>query len=260
MDDSKQLSFVIKDKVFGENLSPSNITLPLLKDFTNQVMTFLRGSTRPDLGVVKAKIIEGSLAVATIDTTDILSEAYEDYQVIKSEGDLGSIDPARARVVELWQDEAKKGANRIYELFSGATTAASAKVVISSETDFKVKAELWVDVELYIYGKIFDLGGKNKPNVHIELENGTSIKVGAEQSVLFKDDENRLYKDQLVRITAKRNIKTGRIKDEQLISFERYDPEFREDEYEQIARKAMVAWRSVKDVTRWVEDLRGHSV
>lgn len=260
MDESKKISFAVKDVVLGEDLSPSNLTLPLLGEFIEQVTTFLRGSGRPDLGEVRTSIKKGSLAVVAENPTGILDDAFKDYEWAQQNDSLDLLDPVRARVIEQWQTEARNNENRIYELFFGETKQEITPVfTISSDTDYKAKKEVWVDVELYLYGKIYDLGGKSKPNVHIELENGRSIKIGTHASMLTGDKENRLYKEQLVRIKAKRNIDTHELKDEQLISFEHYNPVFNEDEFEKIAKKAKVAWQSVKNATEWVENLRGSS-
>lgn len=260
MKESKKISFAIKDKVLGEELTPSNLTLPLLSEFVEQVTTFLRGSGRPDLSEVKTSIKKGSLAVVVENPVGTLDDAFKDYQTIQRTKTLDFVDPVRARVVETWQKAADSSEDRIYELFFGEAKSEDTTLTISDETDYKASQETWVDVELYLYGRIYDLGGKNKPNVHLELENGKSIRVGTKASILLDDNENRLYKDQLVRIKAKRNIATKELKDERLISFEHYDPTFDQDEYDKIAKKAQIAWQSVKNPTGWVESLRGNSV
>lgn len=44
-----KLTFRVRDKVLGEEISIDNINLPLLNEFSGQVMTFIRGSKRIDL-------------------------------------------------------------------------------------------------------------------------------------------------------------------------------------------------------------------
>ncbi len=259
MDDSKKLSFAMKDTVLGEELTPYNLTLPLLSEFIEQVTTFLRGSNRPDLTEVKTSIKKGSLAVVAENPIGILDDAFKDYESVQRSNSLDLLDPVRAKIIERWQQDARNNQDRVYELFLGDTKSELPVFTISSDTDFKSKKEVWVDVELYLYGKIYDLGGKSKPNVHIELENGKSIKIGTKASILTGDSENRLYKEQLVRVKAKRNIETKELKDERLISFEHYRPEFDDEEFEKIAKKAKVAWQSVKSATGWVENMRGNS-
>ena len=257
MHETKKLSFSIKDQVFGNELSPGNATLPIIGEFIEQIAAFLRGSRHPDLNEVKTSIQTGSVAVQVEDKTGLLADAYKDYEHLRRSNDLSGIDPSRAKVVEKWQAEVKSYESRAYSLFVPDESTDNI-VLITRETEFATKRVLWVEEELYLYGRVYDMGGKIKPNVHIDLETGGSIKIGTNESVLIRDTENRLYKDQLIRIEAKRNIKTGEIKDERLISFEHYNPEFDEDEFQKIVKKAKVAWESVKDPTKWVEELGGN--
>ncbi|PIS09089.1 hypothetical protein COT75_03195 [Candidatus Beckwithbacteria bacterium CG10_big_fil_rev_8_21_14_0_10_34_10] len=261
MDNFKRLSFAIKDSVLGADLSPSNFTLPLLSEFIEQVTTFIRGKGRPDLGQIKTRIERGSLTVVVENKEELLDDAVRDYTLLQQNKDLEDVtDPIRAEIIGQWQLSAKSKHGRTYEIFTEKIpTQDVLRLIISDKTNYELKKKAWVDVELYLYGKVYDLGGKNKPNVHIELENGKTIKIGAHILTLKKDNENRLYKTQLVRIKAKQNVSTHKLKDERLISFEHYNPVFDEDEFERIAKKANIAWKSVKSATDWVESLRGNN-
>ncbi len=261
MNSSKKISFSIKDSVLGSALNPSNLTLPLLGEFIEQVTIFIRGKSRQDLGEIKTSIKKGSLAVVVENPTGLLDDAVRDYMLLQENNTLESVsDSVRAEVIDQWQVAAKNNSNRTYELsIKEPTTQKTLTLTISSETNYMWKKQVWVDVELYLYGKIYDLGGKNKPNVHVELENGKTIKIGTHISILIRDNKNRLYREQLIRIKAKQNTTTHELKNERLISFEHYSPKFDEDEFEMIAKKSKVAWQSVKSATDWVENLRGNN-
>lgn len=253
-----KLAFSIKDKVFGDNLSPNNATLPIVSEFLQQVISFLKGSDRFDLNEIKTVIKSGSLLVQVENESGLLLNAYNDYMKLKESNDLNKIDFVRAKIIEKWQAETKLNELREYLLFKEKPELESIR--ISKETEFVEKRDVWVEEESYLYGRVFDMGGKTKPNVHIELETGNAIKIGADESELINDTINRLYKDQLVRVRVKRNIETNQIKDERLVSFEYYNPVFNEEDFEKIIRKARLAWKSVKNPTKWVEQLRGNYV
>lgn len=259
--EKKTISFSMEDVILGSEINPSNFTLPMLSEFISQVTRFLRGVGRQDLGEIKTGIKNGSLTIVTEDKMGILDDAFLDYQLLQKSGDLSKLDPLRADVIEEWQRLAKvDGKNRTYKLLAGDKSLGITSFTISSKTNYTSRKEIWVNVDLYLYGRVYDIGGKNKPNVHIELENGKSIKIDARASFLAGDKENRIYKDQLVRIKAKRNILTHELRDEQLVSFEYYNPEFNEEEFDRISRKAKVAWKSIKSASDWVENLRGNDV
>ncbi len=258
--DSKKITFTIKDIVLGSNLDSTNFTLPVLAEFIDQVSAFLRGSGRQDLRDIKSSMISGSLFVTAEDQTGILEDAFADYELLQKNEYINVLDPMRADIVDQWQTSAKQNKSRVYEIFMGDKKKKTSTFLISSKTNYVPKKETWVEVNLYLYGTVYDLGGKNKANVHVELENGKSVKIDTNTSMLARDKNNRLYKKQLVRIKAKRNIDTHELKDEHLLSFEYYNPEFDKDDFDRISKKAKVAWKSVENATEWVEKLRGNHV
>ncbi len=257
----KKLTFRVKDKVLGEEISIDNINLPLLNEFSGQVMTFIRGSKRIDLNTVKAAVKTGSLVFEVENETGLLDEAFSDYERAFKYGNVSTLDPVRANVIETWQHEARSNPDRVYELLRGAfeTTGEVDKIVIDEDTDFKQAKELWVPVEKYVYGRIFDLGGKKSANVHLELIGHGTLTISAEVAKLTEDKTNRLYQNQLVRIKAEQNIETQSLRNEKLVAFENYDPHFDEDEFAAFVRKGKRAWASIKDSNGWLEELRGNA-
>jgi hypothetical protein len=260
MIDETKISFSVKDTVLGADLSPSNTTLPILSEFINQVITFLKGDSRIDLTKIKSSVASGSLMVVSHNEAGILNKAISDYEYVSAHKSLDNIDPVRARILAGWQLAAKENELRKYTLCIGDINGDDfSKLTIDKNTNFKPREEHWVNVDLYLYGKVYDLGGKLSPNVHLELENGTTIKIGAHSTLLSQDSENRLYKDQLVRIKAKQNIYSHELRDEKLVSFEAYNPSFDEEEFNKISEKASMAWKAIPSASHWVEHLRGNN-
>lgn len=252
-----KITFSLKDVIVQDEVSPQNVTLPLLSEFVQQVTAFLKGKKYIDLTKVRSSIRHGSLAIEVNNSDGLLDDAIRDYYILLNNGPLNNIDSNRARIVELWQSSSKNNENRSYVLSIGDNPTESMHLVISDKTNFVFKNNNWVDVDLYLYGRVFDLGGKNKPNVHIELDNGNTIKIQTSLNLLSTDEENRLYKKQLVRVRAKRNIETNQLKEERLISFVYYNPQFDEKNFEEISEKATSAWKSIKNVSQWVDEIRG---
>jgi len=254
-----KIAFSIKDTVLGAELSPTNTTLPILSEFLNQVINFLRGDSRIDLTKIKSSVDKGSLTVTTYNELGILDKAIADYEYVSKYNSLDKIEQSRAKILHEWESAAKENESRTYKLLISDDEATSVTAItIDKNTSFKMINNIWVNVDLYLYGRVFDLGGKLNPNVHLELENGTTIKIGALSTALSQDNENRLYKDQLVRIKAKQNINTHELKDEKLVSFEAYNPSFDEDDFNYILKKSSAAWKIVPNAISWVEQLRGN--
>lgn len=257
MDDNKTFRFALKDKLLDADITPSNVSLPLLADFINQVSSFLRGKDRISLGEVRTSVVEGSFALTVHDDTGLLDAAYEDYKLVKETHDISTIDPVRASVILEWQDAARSNDDRSYSFGFEVSDSVLDQLFIDDNTEFTTAQETWLNVELYIYGRVFDLGGKSKTNVHIELANGKTLKASTRPAVLIGDSENRLYRKQLLRINAEQNLDTMELRNERLISFEHYNPVVDEEQYETMSRRIKAAWRSVENITQWVEDLRG---
>ena len=262
VNEAPELKFVLKSSVFDKEANLSNLTLPLVQDFIGDVMNFLKGGERGlDLDNIKASLTGGSVAVAVKNENHLIDKAYEDYVRISLAQELDPIEiaPQRQAVIEKWQGIAVKK-NRSYEVIRASKSRDLDRVVIDSKTRMNFKQDLWVDIEDYTYGQVYNMGGKDRANIHMdaELGHGRSDKINADKNDLVNNDGNRLYKNQLVRIRAKKNVRTGQLKDRKMISFENYNPGFDEEEFEEIARKTREAWKDIPDLAEWVEELRGN--
>ena len=132
------------------------------------------------------------------------------------------------------QKIASEDKNRRYEIFKGDIRHKIDSVRITSSTTFITSKEIWVNVELYVYGQVDDLGGKKEPNVHLGLQDGSTLKIDSSKELLANEKINRLYKPQLVRIRAEKNTATNQLRSQELISFENYSPEFDGEQFQSI--------------------------
>jgi hypothetical protein len=117
--------------------------------------------------------------------------------------------------------------------------------------------DVWVQVEKYLHGTVIDMGGKNKPNVHVALQDGTNITVSATQNLLKSDTENRIYREIVIHVTAEENLVTGELKNYQLLEFVNYQPSYDATEFNLMVEKGTKAWADVLNTNTWLESLRG---
>ena len=255
-----QISFILQDNSRGEELDLNNLDLGLFADFFRQVQDFLRGSNNQDLSEMKIGVRSGSATVLVEGSKSVLSPLLKDYAYLQKHTDLSRIDSKRAKIIKSWQEtDAVRQNKRTYQIThkTRESEPESSMVAISQNTSYKLP-QLWVDVELYLYGHIYDMGGKNKSNVHMELENGDSIIVEADQEFLAGEKENHLYKKQLIRVKARQNIADNSVSNAKLISFESYNRIFNQAEYKKLAEKGAQAWKGIKDIDKWIEEGRGN--
>lgn len=235
----------------------THVPLSLLRDFQKDVSDFLQGSKREvDPSNVMISIESGSLqfvATGLLVATSLMT----DIRAINSSQTLTSIDPKRIAVITRWQKMAIQNPNRRYRLFNHSLKLS---IDINSKTNFHELDEVWVSVEKYVFGRIVDMGGKKDANVHVELDNGKSLKIASSQKLLAVDEKNRLYRPALLHINAEENLITGEMRNMNLIEFETHQPKFDQEEFDQLLVKGKKAWSDVQDVNEWIEFVRGGKI
>jgi hypothetical protein len=250
----QSITFAIKGRTDGPDFSPERVPLSVLKEFSADVETLLRGDSKEiDTATLEVSVVEGSLGIQT-QPIPLAPVLFHDLSSLLNSDQLDSIDPKRKNVIERWQKQA-----RIKKLsFSIMSDALLRPVVISSSTDFRANdADQWVRVERYVRGEITDLGGAREPNAHIRLPDGKILTARTNRDLLRTDKFNRLYKAALVRIRAEYNVKTKELREAELIEFVEYSPKFDPLAFAKLTERGAKAWSDVPDAAAWVEDLRG---
>lgn len=257
MNTTDKLRFAINDRIDNQEVSPSHVSLALLGEFQKDVSEFLKGSSNEvNPNNVLVSIEPGSLSLVASGLV-MASTLWIDLDHLKSTNSLSSIDSKRARVIERWQAKAQKNPNRRYSVIN---QSAEISFRVDSASEFRKTEDMWVHVEKYLHGKIVDIGGKNKANVHLELEDGESLIIAAAQNTLEQEKQNRLYRSALLHVTAEENLITGELRNYQLLSFPDYHPSYNDDEFNLMVERGTKAWVDVPDATAWIESLRGNNI
>jgi hypothetical protein len=254
------VEFILSGKLEGVEITPQNIGLHLFNQFNSEVEDLIVGSQKGlRLTEAKARIEEGSYKLKVGMTAALLANFEPDLRRLNRQDSLGEIDPERAKIIQRWQARAKSDQAFQYEVRSGG--AAALKVQVSSGTDYHVgNTTPWIVIEQYLFGRIVDMGGAQKANVHLALEGTGRIQiVGASEELLREQKENRLYHKALLRVRAEQHTRTGELRNIRLIDFQDYDPNYNEKDLEKFIEEGTKAWADVPDASAWVRDLRGGS-
>jgi hypothetical protein len=255
MNPINQLRFAVSDRIDNIDVSPSHVSLALLSEFPKEVNDFLKGSNRDvDPSKVLVSIENGSLAFVAMGLL-AANTLWTDLEHLKSMDSLSLIDPKRASVIERWQSAAQKNPHRCYLVVDQSSQMSFFSV--DSTSDFHKMDDMWVGVEKYLYGYVFDIGGSPKANVHLKLENGVTLLIAATKKLLVQG-ENRLYRYALLHITAEENLITGKLRNYKLVKFDDYQPSYDEAEFNLMIERGTKAWADVPDATEWLETLRGN--
>jgi hypothetical protein len=128
-------------------------------------------------------------------------------------------------------------------------------VRVDARSDFRNQIEsIWVGVEKYVEGTVVDWGGASKANVHVRIRDGKVLIIAASQQLLADEERNRLYRPALLRVSAKENLKTGELRDLNLLSFEADRSGWDEAAFNKLVQKGTQAWGDTPD--NWLDELR----
>ncbi len=252
------IEFVLHNKVDGVETTPATIGFTQFNEFNRQVEVFLAGSRGPKLDQVQVSVGDGSYKITTILTALVLAVLEPDLQALKQRQDsLGQIDPKRAEIMKTWQTRSKRSPDLRYVIRPHGPTVAPIEISIS--TDYRDGVTVpWVKVEKYLFGTVVDMGGAQKVNVHLRLDDsGDIVPVVTDQGYLQNQEQNRLYHKALVRVEAEQNTRTGKLRHLRLLSFEDYEPRYDKAALDLLAEKSQEAWADVPDAAEWVRQLRG---
>lgn len=251
------LEFVLRDRVDGVEITPSTIGLSRFNEFNQQVQDFLAGSERLKLDEVHVSVEAGSYKLVTLLSFAVVAAVEPDLQSLRRQDALGEIDPKRAEIVAKWQARSKSHTNPSFLIRPIGFCAET--IEVSRSTDYRIgEIEPWVKVEKYLFGTVLDMGGAQKANVHLRLEDtGQIVRIGSNQGYLREQRENHLYHKVLVRVEGDQHYRTGQIRNLRLLAFEDYTPGYDEAALDRFVEAGTKAWADVPDAAGWVRELRG---
>lgn len=251
------ISFSLHDELDGRPLTPENVDLLTLHQFMGEVIALVQGDfSRGEIGQPTVSIEKGSVKLVSLVPVIVAASLYQDLAELSRSRDLDSISSKRADVIENWQTRAAKvGSKRHYDLLAAVDGEAPTRVTVSPETNFRhLQLDSWVHAEKYLTGRVVDLGGKTKANVHLVLTSGESVKIDATEDQL--EGADYLYKSITLNVSVKEHIRTGEIRQARLIDVVKPLREVDEDKLKSLWRKGREAWAGINSPTEWVEQMR----
>lgn len=222
-----------------------------------EVIDLIQGEAkRSEMGLPSVAIEDGSVKIVSAVASVVASAFQADMETLARSADLDAISPKRAQIIETWQSRSTKSdSKRHYSIVPDAERKDAMMVLISRDSVFRHhQLDQWVRAEKYISGRVVDLGGKTKPNIHLVIPSGESIKVEASESQL--EGADYLYRAITLNVSAMEHIRTGELRDLRLIEVVRPLKEIDEDGLKSLWRKGREAWAEIASPTEWVERLR----
>lgn len=251
----RKLVFSVSDRADGHNVTPETVPLGLLKDFVKDVAAFIRGDDKEiDALDMMVSVVEGSFGLQSYEEVPEGLAIWHDIEQL-SNGRLDGVDPKRAKIAEKWRVEAMKRPTRTFRISDAANTDI---VAINANTFFTRELQSnWVLVERYLSGTVEDFGGATAPNIHLRLDDGSSLKIDATRDQIREQQLNPVYHVMVMRVELEEDLVSGEKRNARFLGFADYDPRIDEDEYNKAIEAGRAAWKNVGDAADWVRKIRG---
>jgi len=234
-------------------LSPKDIDINEIKDFMSNVESFLypdrnEKKNRPHISY---ELEEGSAKhkfflpiTAVILFNGLTSE-------IKKRNNLDFLEHKRQSIIDKFQKRAIKDG---YVIELNNSISEESTLVIDHSTNFEMKAPIFYESEFYLYGEIYQEGGKN-PNLHISTKKEGNLTISATKEQIM-DGEKKTYKPYGVKVRGKKSFEDGSLTDLKLVGFIRYEPVFNKPLLEKAIERASINLSKITNVDTWLDDIR----
>lgn len=170
---------------------------------------------------------------------------------IKKRESLEFLDYKRQEIIGNFQ---KKAIKEGYTFEFKSSLNDQATLFVNRETKYQSIAPQFYESEFYLYGEIYQEGGKN-PNIHISTQQYGNLTISATKEQILAG-EKKTYKAYGIKVKGKKNLSDGKLSDLKLIEFIAYNPIFDKDLLSKVIEKASINLNKIKNVDAWIEDLR----
>ena len=237
----------------NHTLSPKDVDINDLRNVISDIETFLYPTReekrlRPEIaynieaGSAKHKFYLPVSAVILF--SGLTSE-------IKKRNTLDFLDYKRQEVIDNFQ---KKAIREGFTIEFNSSLTEQPTLVINSETSYNMVVPQFYESEFYLYGEIYQEGGKS-PNIHIATSRVGNLTVSATKEQIL-DGEKKTYKPYGIKVKGKKSLSDGRFSDLQLIEFIAYKPVFDRSLLDKVIEKAAVNLSKIKNVDAWIDELK----
>ncbi len=239
------------------SLSIKDIDIDEIKDFISDVESLLypKRKEKKNRPHISYDIKEGSVKhqfflpiTAVILFNGLTSE-------IKNRNNLDFLDYKRQSIIDKFQ---KKAIKEGYVIEFNTSISKASTLTIDYTTHFEMIAPTFYESEFYLYGEIYQEGGKN-PNLHISTEKYGNLTVSATKEQIM-NGEKKTYKPYGIKVRGKKSFEDDTLTDLELIEFIQYKPVFNKSLLEKVIAKASENLSKITNVDAWLNDIKAEGI
>ncbi|MCB0380198.1 MAG: hypothetical protein KDD24_03005 [Flavobacteriales bacterium] len=242
-----------KDK----NLSPKDIDISDVKELISDIESFLYPTRqeKKDRPHISYDLEEGSakhkffLPISAVLLFNGLTNE------IKTRNNLDFLDYKRQSIIDKFQKKVLKEGLVIE--FNNSISKDN-NLVIDSSTNFEIVSAPFYEGEFYLYGEIYQEGGKN-PNVHISNSKYGNLTISATKEQIMEGDK-RTYKVYGLKVRGKKSFEDNKLFDLELIEYITYNPVFNKSLLNKAISKASENLSKITNVDGWINNLRAEGI
>lgn len=238
-------------------LNPKDIDINEVKDFISDVETFLypnrkEKQNRPHISY---DIQEGSakhkffLPITAVILFNGLTKE------ITLRNNLDFLDYKRQAVIDKFQ---KKAVKEGYTIEFNNSLSNESSLIIDNSTHFEMIAPTFYESEFYLYGEIYQEGGKN-PNLHISTKKYGNLTISATKEQIM-DGEKKTYKPYGIKVRGKKSFEDDKLTDLELVEFIQYKPVFNKLLLNKVIAKASANLSKITNVDAWLDDIKAEGI
>lgn len=251
MDNESDIRVHIEGLYGNVALTPDNFDTTQLKDLLDVVNRLLSEGRKPKETPVTYHPELGSMVAVFRSNTEIVAKFATVIGLLST----SSIDGLTANTAMAIEDLQKFSVRNGYNI-NVSTSYSKERLDVTPNTNYYRSTNMYADTELYLYGRIINGGGKRKGTIKLETDNGT-FTIEADRKMLEEWEENLLYKEYGVRVTARQHVITGDIEPDTIKLIEILDYKRHVDDayLQEKMRRATPHWEGV-DVDEYLKEIR----
>lgn len=242
---------------FAQTLTPKDVDINEVKTVISDIETFLyptrdEKKLRPqisydiDSGSAKHQFFLPISAVILFN--GLTSE-------INKRKSLDFLDYKRQEIIDKFQQKALKEG---FTIKFNSSLSKEPLLIIDSQTSYNMNSPQFYNSEFYLYGEIYQEGGKN-PNIHISTSKFGNLTISATKEQILNGDK-KTYKPYGIKVAGKKNLSDGKFSDLKLVEFISYLPVFDRSLLDKVIERASYNLSKIKNVDNWIEGLKTDSI
>lgn len=255
MDRTASFEVIVTGTRGGKPMGPADYDIKELHELLAEVEALLFPMDRKERPVISYEVQEGSVRNIFRTGVQAVAQTGAVLGLVVSAGTVDVLEPRTAKAIEAMQRWAQQS-DLAFTLKT--SLPGSAELRIDRTTHYLRTEATSVETELYLYGKVVDAGGKENPNIHLQVDGQGIYRINAQEQFLEGLEKNILYHRMGIRALGRQNLQTGEIEKGSLKLLELidYDEHYEEAYLKRLQTKAYT-WLKDIDPDQYLNDVRG---